>query len=71
MAETTTQTSKPQTLNHPLPPLKLFQQTFCKHCEIQCDISEERFRNCVLSLIADQLTHQRQLLQQRTQHLSW
>jgi len=70
MVEATTQ-AKPQIHNYPLVPLKLFQQTFCKHCDGNCNPTEQRFQNCILSLIADQLTHQRQLLQQRTQHLSW
>jgi len=53
MVETTIQASKPTILNHPLAPLKLFQQTFCKHCELQCSPTETRFQNCILCAILD------------------
>ncbi|MBS7621270.1 hypothetical protein KEJ32_04070 [Candidatus Bathyarchaeota archaeon] len=33
--------------------------------------TETRFQNCILCLIADELTRTRQLLQQRTQHQTW
>jgi len=71
MAETTiTQTRQP-IRNHPTPPLKLFQTIFCANCDVHCNPTETRFQNCILSLIADEFARQRQLLQQRTQHLSW
>jgi hypothetical protein len=71
MAKTITQAPKPQTLRYPTPPLKLYEQIFCANCDAHCNPNETRFLICVLTLIADDLARTRQLLQHRTQHLSW
>jgi len=73
MAKTTTQASKPTRRNIPVAPLKLFQQTFCKYCSDReyCRIHKTMMQNCILTLIADELAHTRQIIQRRTQHLSW
>ena len=75
MVETTTQTLKPTIKKYPVPPLKLFQKTFCQHCSereyCRSKSHDVMMRNCILCLIADELARTRQLLQQRTQHYSW
>lgn len=73
MVEATTQTSEPTTRNHPMPPLKMFQRIFCNHCldKEHCQTVNKQMQNCILCLIADELARNRQLHQQRGQHLSW
>ncbi|MCL6579105.1 MAG: hypothetical protein K6T73_06920 [Candidatus Bathyarchaeota archaeon] len=61
----------PETTKTHLSPLQLYQHIFCKNCQNHCNPTETRFQNCILCLIADELTRTRQLLQQRTQHLLW
>lgn len=70
-ATTPTPQHKNFTRNHPLPPIKLYQHIFCQHCDLQCNPTEARFQNCILTLIADELTRTRQLLQQHTQQQVW
>ncbi|MEM2263427.1 MAG: hypothetical protein QW160_04315 [Candidatus Bathyarchaeia archaeon] len=65
------ETVKPLTLTKPKPPLELFKQTFCKHCNLDCTPNSTTMQNCILTLLTDETTRLRQLLQQRTQHLSW
>jgi hypothetical protein len=56
---------------HPFPPLKLYQDIFCRRCDVNCNPTETRFKSCILALIADELTRIRQLLQQRARYQSW
>jgi len=51
--ETTTQTPKPQTLNHPIAPIKLYQNHFCKYCDVKCGLDNQQMRNCILAAILD------------------
>jgi len=53
MVEATAQASKPQTLNHRLAPIKLYQQIFCKHCDVKCGLDNQQMRNCILAAILD------------------
>lgn len=68
---------QPQTpakpIKKPLAPLNLFQTLFCQHCPDQayCKTNNERRLQCILCLIADELARTRQLIQNKTQHLSW
>ena len=36
--------AKFQTRIHPLPPVKLYQQIFCRHCDAHCNPTETRFQ---------------------------
>lgn len=65
MAETTTQASKPQILKYPLAPLKLFQQTFCRRCDIKCGLDNQQMRNCILAAILDLQAQQTKTKQER------
>ncbi|MEM2439957.1 MAG: hypothetical protein QW493_01920 [Candidatus Bathyarchaeia archaeon] len=62
---------KPITLNKPKPPIELFKQTFCKHCNLKCLTNTLAMQNCILTLLTDETTRLRQTIQQRTQHLIW
>jgi len=62
---------KPVMFKKPKPPLELYKTTFCKHCSLKCNINSINMQTCVLTLLADELTRLRQLLQTRTQHLAW
>jgi hypothetical protein len=55
----------------PLSPLQLYQQIFCRNCDLKCDPISETFRTCVQCLLADELARLRSIIQSRTQHLSW
>ncbi|MEM3824239.1 MAG: hypothetical protein QXH87_04825 [Candidatus Bathyarchaeia archaeon] len=62
---------KPLMLNKPKPPLELFKQTFCRHCNLNCNPNTITMQNCILTLLADETARLRQTIQQRTQHLAW
>jgi hypothetical protein len=70
MTETAT-VKHPPNKNYTDPPLIFFQQLYCAKCGLHCNASENRFQNCLLVILTDELTRIRQLLQQRTQHVGW
>ena len=64
---------KKHVANHPAAPIDLFQGIFCKNCSRKdnCDIDSPLRRLCVQCLLADELARLRQLIERRSQHLSW
>ncbi|MDH5691025.1 MAG: hypothetical protein OEY81_06335 [Candidatus Bathyarchaeota archaeon] len=59
--------------NMPLTPLKLYEKVFCQRCPDAdyCNANTAHKKLCILTLVADELSRTRQLLEHRTRHLSW